>query len=47
MDSLGYHPAYRGPINTQEDLDRIKPALLEMANQIKFAMGQEKMKADW
>jgi hypothetical protein len=47
MDSLGYHSAYRGPINTQGDLDRIKPALLEMANQIKFAMGQEKVKEDW
>lgn len=46
-DSLGYHPAYRGPINTQGDLDRIKPALLQMANQIKFAIGQEKVKEDW
>ena len=39
-DSDGYHHAYRGPIDTQEDLDRIKPALLEMANQIEFAIGQ-------
>lgn len=39
-DRFGYHPAYRGPIGTQEDLDRIKPALLEVGNQIEFAIGQ-------
>jgi len=47
VDSLGYHPAHRGPIATQGDLAKVKPALLEMTNQIKFAIGTEKKEADW
>ena len=46
-DSLGYHAPYRGPIVTQGDLDTVKPILLEMGNQIKSAIGQEKVKENW
>ena len=47
VDSLGYHAAYRSPIATQGDLNKVKPALLEMANQIKSSIGQEKVKENW
>ena len=40
-------PAYDGPINTQEDMNKIKPVLLKFGDDIMASMNSNKSKSDW
>ena len=46
-DSLGYHKAYEGPVATQGDLNKIKPKLLKMGDQIANAIKKSKGETKW
>jgi len=40
-------PAYDGPVNSQGDMDAIKPALLKFGDEILASINSSKSKSDW
>lgn len=40
-------PAYNGPVNSQGDMDAIKPVLLKFGDEIKASIGSSKNSSDW
>jgi len=45
--TFGAKPAYNGPINTQSDIDAIKPKLLAFGDQLLASFDKEKNKSNW
>ena len=47
VDSLGYHPAYEGPLFQQGDYDAVKPILLNFGEEIMASLSKLKQTDNW